>query len=75
MEYQSMSREELCKEKSLLEARYRAFQGQGLKLNMARGKPAVDQLDLSMDMLDVLKSDSDRHFAVTEYLSWNYRRF
>ena len=56
-----MSREELCKEKSLLEARYRAFQGQGLKLNMARGKPAVDQLDLSMDMLDVLKSDSDMH--------------
>ncbi|MCS4504045.1 putative aminotransferase [wastewater metagenome] len=31
--------------------RYRAFRDQGLKLNMARGKPAPEQLDLSNDLL------------------------
>ena len=56
MDYQSMSEPELLKEKEDLQGRYDAFKAQGLKLNMARGKPGLDQLDLSMKMLDELTS-------------------
>lgn len=37
---------------------YAAFQAKKLSLNMARGKPAPAQLDLTMPMLDTLKSDT-----------------
>jgi len=46
--YKSMSREELLHEKKLLNARYEQFKDQKLKLNMARGIPGKDQLELSM---------------------------
>lgn len=59
MEYQSMSRPELEDVKNDLRKKYEAFQAQGLKLNMARGKPGRDQLDLSMGMLDLLNSSAD----------------
>ncbi len=42
-----------------LEEEYRAFKAKGLNLNMARGKPASDQLDLSMDMLGLITSADD----------------
>ena len=57
----SMSGSELKQKKAELEERYRAFQAQGLKLNMARGKPSAAQLELSMGMLDILNSRSDMH--------------
>lgn len=57
----SMSAAELKEKKAELEERYGRFQAQGLKLNMARGKPAVAQLELSMGMLDLLNSESDVH--------------
>lgn len=38
---------------------YEAFQAKKLKLNMARGKPGPEQLDLTMPLLDALASDSD----------------
>jgi len=59
--YSSMSREELLHEKKLLNARYEQFKDQKLKLNMARGIPCKEQLELSMPMLDVLNSDADFH--------------
>ena len=59
MDYQSMSVPELMREKEELQGRYDAFQAQGLKLNMARGKPGLDQLDLSMKMLDELSSTAN----------------
>lgn len=52
--YQEMSKEELLKEKEHLEAEYKKFQQRGLKLDMSRGKPSQEQLDLSMGMMDVL---------------------
>lgn len=52
--YKEMSRSELQQEKAALESRYQEFQARGLKLDMSRGKPSPDQLDLSMGMLDVL---------------------
>ncbi|MCR5517690.1 MAG: aminotransferase, partial [Lachnospiraceae bacterium] len=56
--YLEMTREELESERSSVSAEYEKLKGLGLKLDMSRGKPSKDQLDLSMDMLDVLKSDS-----------------
>lgn len=57
--YCEMTKEELLKVKSELENQYKEVKDKGLSLDMSRGKPAASQLDLSMDMLDVLKSDSD----------------
>ena len=54
--YQEMSKEERLKEKEHLEAEYKKFQQRGLKLDMSRGKPSQEQLDLSMGMMDVLSS-------------------
>ena len=40
-------------------AQYKEFQGKDLRLDMSRGKPSVEQLDLSMGMMDVLSSSDD----------------
>jgi DNA-binding transcriptional MocR family regulator len=57
--YSAMSREELLREKDSLLAVFNSFKAKGFSLNMARGKPGKDQLDLSMSMLDILNSSSD----------------
>ncbi len=57
--YTEMNRAELKAERERVEAIYKALQDQKLSLNMARGKPGKEQLDLVSDILDVLKSDSD----------------
>lgn len=57
--YKDMSREELLELKSRLEKEFEDVKGKGLKLDMSRGKPSKAQLDLSMGMMDVLKSTSD----------------
>jgi len=57
--YQEMTKEELLQEKNQLDKEYRKYQMRGLKLDMSRGKPSVDQLDLSMGMMDVLNSGTD----------------
>ena len=54
--YQEMTREELLAEESILEKEYEKIKGLGLALDMSRGKPGADQLDLAMPMLDVLSS-------------------
>ena len=51
MHFSDMSKEQLIAEYNTLKAEYKKFKEQGLKLDMSRGKPAPDQLDLSMDML------------------------
>ena len=38
---------------------YKKYQDMHLNLNMARGKPCKEQLDLSMPMMDVLNSETD----------------
>ena len=57
--YRDRSREELLQLKEELEAKYQEFQGKGLRLDMSRGKPSAEQLDLSMGMMDVLDSFTD----------------
>lgn len=42
-----------------LKNEYEKIKKLGLKLNMSRGVPSVEQLNLSQKMLDVLNSDSD----------------
>ncbi len=56
--YQEMSKEELLQEKQSLEAEYEKIKEAKLNLDMSRGKPGAEQLDLSMPMLNVLTADS-----------------
>ena len=57
--YAEMTREELLALRKELKAQYREMQSKDLRLDMSRGKPSVEQLDLSMGMMDVLSSDDD----------------
>ncbi len=58
-QYQEMTKDQLEAERRQLEEDYARLQAKGLELNMARGKPGADQLELSRDLLDVLDSKSD----------------
>lgn len=57
--FSEMNREELLEEQSVLKAKYEEYCKAGLKLDMSRGKPGADQLDISMPLLDVLNSSID----------------
>ncbi len=57
--YNEYTSAELTEHLQALLAQYKEYQAKDLQLNMARGKPCVEQLDLSMGMMDVLSSDSD----------------
>lgn len=56
--YQEMSKEQLLQEKTALEAEYAKIKEMGLSLDMSRGKPAAEQLDLSMGILDTVDAKS-----------------
>lgn len=51
--YEEMTAEELKAEKKALKKRYDAFKARGLNLDMSRGKPGADQLDLSTGIYDI----------------------
>ena len=57
--YKELSKEELLEIKSDLDAQFEAIKAKGLNLDMSRGKPSTEQLNLSMEMMDVLTSESD----------------
>ena len=57
--YAEMTVEELSAEYDQLKAQYKKIQALGMSLNMSRGIPCQEQLDLSMEMMDVLDSYSD----------------
>ncbi len=59
MNYVSCSKEELEKEYATLVNQFEELKGKGMNLNMARGKPGKEQLDLSLPMLDCINSSSD----------------
>ena len=55
-----MTKEQLLEFKNKVQAEYEDVKGKGLSLNMARGKPSSDQLDLAMQMLAAVNSyDAD----------------
>ena len=53
--YSEMSAAELERELLDLNQKYSKFKGMNLSLNMARGKPSPEQLELSADMLKNLE--------------------
>lgn len=54
--YAEMTNNELTTLQKQLRKEFASHKAKGLALNMARGKPAAAQLDLSMPMLDILNS-------------------
>ena len=52
IEFKNMNKSELANTVEILQGRYEQFKTQGLNLNMTRGKPCKEQLDLSHDMLN-----------------------
>ena len=58
-QYEQLSTEELDKLISDLETKADEVRAAGLALDMARGKPSVEQTNLSRPMLDILTADSD----------------
>ena len=57
--FAEMTKEELLDLRKQLHIQYKEFQGKDLRLDMSRGKPSTEQLDLSMGMMDVLSSKDD----------------
>lgn len=57
--YKELSKEELEALKQELEQQFKEVKEKGLKLDMSRGKPSIEQLNLSMGMMDVLNSSSE----------------
>ena len=57
--YSSLSREELQREYDALKMAYDSFAAQGLKLDMSRGKPGAEQIELSAPLLDALRAADD----------------
>lgn len=55
--YAALSNEELISLKKELELEYNEFKDRGLTLDMSRGKPSSEQLDLSRGLLESLNSD------------------
>ena len=57
--YAQMTKEELTEELAAVKKEYKSYQNMALALDMSRGKPCLEQLDLSMGMMDALNSDAD----------------
>ena len=57
--YSCKTREELRMEQKMLLARYEALKQENLKLDMSRGKPSRQQIDMVSDMLTVLTDPND----------------
>lgn len=63
MQYSEMNHEALLEEQKQLLKEFDALKAMNLKLDMSRGKPGTDQLDLSMD---VLKSVTEKDDCIAE---------
>ncbi len=75
MLYSQMSKEQLQAEKTALEKQYADYKAKGLKLDMSRGKPAPEQLNLSLDMLlhclDGAKVRNE-HVHAQMFITWKH---
>ena len=59
MQYIEYTPEQREAELASVRQKYEEIKSMGLKLNMARGVPSVDQLKLSLPILDILHMDAD----------------
>lgn len=59
MSYQNACKSELLELQNQLRASYDKFVADGLSLDLSRGKPAADQLDMVSDMLTTLSDKAD----------------
>lgn len=59
MHYLSATTEQLIEEKKKLEDLYKGILAKNYKLDMSRGKPGADQLDISKELLTVLSDNID----------------
>ncbi len=57
--YTNRTKEQLQQEYAAVKEKFEICKGQNLNLNMARGKPAKQQLDAVSDILEVLKTPED----------------
>lgn len=58
MSYSNLTKSELSAELTVLSQQYKGYVEKGLSLDMSRGKPCTEQLDICLPMLDVLNSSS-----------------
>ncbi|MFI3168816.1 MAG: aminotransferase [Faecalibacterium sp.] len=66
-DYLSMSREALQAELDVLRAGYEEWKGKGLSLDMSRGKPCTEQLDISDDILNMTTYKGESGFDARNY--------
>ena len=59
MKYCEMSKEALLAEQEKLVKEYKNIKAEGMKLDISRGKPCTDQLNLSDGLLTILKGMED----------------
>ena len=59
MKYREMTAEQRKAEFEKVSAEFEAWKAKGLKLNMARGRPGKEQLDLVSDILSVMTDPAD----------------
>lgn len=57
--FQEMSRQELKELYDRLTLQFEEIKAEGLKLDMSRGKPAPEQLETAMPLMDILNAESD----------------
>lgn len=57
-DYLSMSREELTKEFEVVSAGYEKLRAMHLSLDMSRGKPGADNMDISCQLFDLVGNDT-----------------
>jgi aspartate/methionine/tyrosine aminotransferase len=57
-DFTKLSKPELEELKQDLQAQYREFKSRSLNLDITRGKPCTEQLDLALDMLDCVNSQN-----------------
>ncbi len=71
MSYSNLSKSELTAQLNELSQQYKGFVDMGLSLDMSRGKPCTEQLDICLPMLDVLNSSvsckSEKGFDLRNY--------
>lgn len=58
MSYSNFTKEQIAKELDSLKKQYKSYVDMGLSLDMSRGKPCTEQLDVSSPILNVLNTDA-----------------